>query len=69
MSEQVNVLYVVRYNDKYGNGDNKCLEVIVNNENEFLEWLDEHNECRGSEPEGREEFDLIPLQHYNSYKK
>jgi len=69
MSEQVNVLYVVRYNDKYGNGDKVNLEVIVNNENEFYEWLEVHNECRGSEPEGREEFDLIPLQHYNPNKK
>lgn len=60
-------LYVVKYNDKYGNGDKQNLEVIVESENHFLEWLDEHNESRGgSEPEGREEFDLIPLQIYKT---
>ena len=56
-------LYVIQYNDKYGNGDKKNLEVIVENRNQFLEWLDEHNESRGgTEPEGKEEFDMIPLQ-------
>jgi len=58
-------LYVVQYNDCYGNGDKKNLEVIVENRNHFLEWLDEHNESRGgSEPEGKEEFNLIPLNFY-----
>jgi hypothetical protein len=60
-------LYVVQYNDKYGNGDKKNLEVIVENRNQFLEWLDEHNESRGgTEPEGKEEFDMIPLQLFIS---
>ncbi len=58
-------LFVVQYNDCYGNGDKKILEVIVENRNKFLEWLDEHNESRGgSEPEGEEEFTLIPLELY-----
>ncbi len=62
-----NTLYVVQYNDRYGNGDKKTLEVIVKNRNHFLEWLDEHNESRGgSEPEGEEEFDLIPLNLFVS---
>jgi hypothetical protein len=64
MSKELNVLYVVKYNDKYGNGDKQKLEVIVENRNQFLEWLEEHNECRGSEDEGQEEFDLIPLKIY-----
>lgn len=60
-------LYAVQYNDKYGNGDKKNLEVIVESRNHFLEWLDEHNESRGgAEPEGKEEFDLIPLQLFIS---
>lgn len=60
-------LYVVQYNDCYGNGDKKNLEVIVENRNHFLEWLDEHNESRGgSEPEGKEEFTLIPLNLFAS---
>ncbi len=62
-----NTLYVVQYNDRYGNGDKKTLEVIVKNRNHFLEWLDEHNESRGgSEPEGEEEFNLIPLNLFVS---
>jgi hypothetical protein len=36
-------MYIVRYNDIYGNGDNQKLEVIVENRNHFLEWLEEHN--------------------------
>lgn len=60
-------MYVVKYNDAYGNGDNQKLEVIVENRNHFLEWLEEHNESRGgSEPELEEEFDLIPLNIYIS---
>jgi hypothetical protein len=60
-------MYIVRYNDIYGNGDNQKLEVIVENRNHFLEWLEEHNESRGqSEPESEEEFDLIPLNVYIS---
>jgi hypothetical protein len=60
-------MYIVRYNDIYGNGDNQKLEVIVENRNHFLEWLEEHNESRGgSEPELEEEFDLIPLSVYVS---
>jgi len=62
----MDTLYVVQYNDCYGNGDKKKLEIIVKNRNDFLEWLDEHNESRGgSEPEGQEEFDLIPMHLYN----
>ena len=60
-------MYIVKYNDIYGNGDNQKLEVIVENRNHFLEWLEEHNENRGgSEPELEEEFDLIPLNVYIS---
>ncbi len=64
MSEERKMLYVVRYNDVYKNGYNQSLEVIVQDRNQFLEWLEEHNEGRGSEDEGEEEFDLIPLTLY-----
>jgi hypothetical protein len=60
-------MYIVKYNDIYGNGYYQKLEVIVENRNHFLEWLEEHNESRGgSEPELEEEFDLIPLSVYVS---
>jgi len=64
-------LYVVRYNDCYGNGDTK-LEVIVESQEDFLKWLEVHNQERADLQdldvddddfcyEGEEEFDLIPL--------
>lgn len=63
-------LYVVQYNDCYGNGTDKKLEVIVENHNQFLEWLKEHNEDRRMDylddddfvEESAEEFNLIPLK-------
>jgi hypothetical protein len=62
-------LYVVEYNDCYGNGTDKKLEVIVETHNQFLEWLEEHNENRRMDylndddfvEESAEEFNLIPL--------
>jgi hypothetical protein len=61
-------LYVVEYNDCYGNGTDKKLEVIVETHNQFLEWLKEHNENRRMDyldddfvEESAEEFNLIPL--------
>jgi hypothetical protein len=62
-------LYVVEYNDCYGNGTDKKLEVIVENHNQFHQWLKEHNEDRRMDylndddfvEESAEEFNLIPL--------
>lgn len=59
-------MYVVKYNNARGNGDNQNLEVIVENRNQFLSWLDEHNESRDAEPEREDEFELIPLNIYSS---
>jgi len=64
-------LYVVQYNDCYGNGDKK-LEVIVESHEDFKNWLKTHNEERADDQcldiddddfveEHEEEFDLIPL--------
>ena len=60
-------LYVVRYNDCYGNGDEQ-LEVIVKSREDFLKWLEIHNDSRREDDEdeyfcyeGEKEFDLIPL--------
>jgi len=60
-------LYVVRYNDCYGNGDSN-LEVIVESKDDFKKWLKQHNEDReenGEIEENEEEFDLIPLELFN----
>jgi hypothetical protein len=64
-------LYVVQYNDCYGNG-NKKLEVIVESHEDFKKWLKIHNEERADDQcldiddddfvvEHEEEFYLIPL--------
>ena len=68
------VMYIVRYNDVYGNGDDQKLEVILENRNHFLEWLEQHNDNRRMDyisdedfiEEREEEFDIIPLNVYIS---
>jgi hypothetical protein len=64
-------LFLVRYNDCYGNGNRK-LEVIVESHDDFLQWIKIHNQGRANDQdldidddsfcyESEEEFDLIPL--------
>ena len=67
-----NVFYIVQYNDCYGNGDGKMFECIVKSESEFKNWLKLHNserELMGEEPEGDEEFTLIPVDFWESLTK
>jgi hypothetical protein len=72
--KSVKKLYVVRYLDIYGNGNDQKLEVIIENRNHFLEWLKQHNDNRRMDyisdddfvEETEEEFDLIPLNIYLS---
>jgi len=65
-------IYVVKYNDCYGNGNNTWLEVIVESLEDFFKWLEVHNQKRANDQnlniddddfiyEGQEQFDLIPL--------
>lgn len=64
MNMETKTFYVVQYNDCYGNGDDKSLEVIVESHNDFKEWLKQRNEEReeyGECEESEEEFNLIPL--------
>jgi hypothetical protein len=61
-------IYVVQYNDCYGNG-NKTLETIVESYEHFQHWLKEQNEQKRFDclddidfvGDMEEEFDLIPL--------
>ena len=70
--QSVQEMYIVRYNDIYGNGNDQKLELILENRNQFLEWLNEHNESRRMDyindddfvKETEEEFDIIPLNVY-----
>ena len=62
-------LYLVEYNDCYGNGNNKSIEVIVRDRNAFLKWLDERNAERdemGEIEESEDEFNLIPVQLFDN---
>jgi hypothetical protein len=54
-------IYLVEYNDRYGNGDNKSFEGYVESREDFMKWLVEHNkerEAEGELEEGKEEFTL-----------
>ena len=53
-------VYIVQYNDCYGNGTDKKLEAVIESKDDFKSWLEQHNEER-DEAESEEEFDLIPL--------
>lgn len=64
-------LYLVQYNNYYGN-DEKKLEIIVESYEDFKKWLIKHNEERSAHfddsvyfyadhYESEKEFDLIPL--------
>ena len=57
-------LYLVTYNDCYGNGDDTSVEGITNDPDK---WLEEHNQGRendGEEPEHKEEFDFERISLY-----
>lgn len=53
--------YIVQYNDRFGNGDDKKIEVLVKSKADFKKWLKEHNSMRDAEPETADEFNLIPI--------
>jgi hypothetical protein len=62
------MLYIVQYNDCYGDGSNKMMEILVKGNVDFEEWLKRRNkerEADGEEPEGSEEFTLIPIRLFN----
>jgi hypothetical protein len=62
-----NTFYIVQYNDRYGNGDDKMYECIVKSKADFLKWLKEHNKERkgmGAMAESAEEFNLIPVNFW-----
>jgi hypothetical protein len=62
-------LLVVQYNDYYGGGKDKSYETIVESEEQFYLWLEEHNkerEANGNGPEDEDEFDLIELELFEA---
>jgi len=66
-------VFVIRYNDCFGNGNNEEIETdssiegVIENQEDFPKWLEEHNKNRidaGDEPELEEEFDIISTTMY-----
>ena len=54
-------IYIIEYNDCFGNGDQKSTECAVTSKAGFKSWLAAHNKARkadGEEPECASEFDL-----------
>jgi hypothetical protein len=65
----INQYYIVQYNDKYGNGNDKVLETLVKDKQGFEDWLKAHNATRyldGEMEESADEFDLIPIGLFES---
>jgi len=51
-------VYLVTYNDRFGNGDEDCVEVVLTKQSDFSKWLKKNNKDRGAiEPTGNEEED------------
>ena len=58
-------VYLVTYNDRYGNGDQKSIEAVLKKESDFKKWLKMHNEGRKEQdaaPENAEEFDVDSVE-------
>jgi hypothetical protein len=59
--EKIKTVYIVTYNDCYGNGDQTSVEAVLEKRSDFSKWLKEHNANRktdGNERELAEEFDI-----------
>jgi len=61
---KVKQVYIVQYNDCYGNGTDKKLEAVIESKDDFASWLEQHNEER-DEAESEEEFTLIPIDMFD----
>lgn len=60
------IYYIVQYNDRYGNGQNKMYECLVKSKEDFDAWLKNHNEMRDGAEETSDEFDLIPIKLFTN---
>ena len=66
-------VYIVQYNDCYGNGTDKKLEAVIESKDDFKSWLEQHNDNRRMDcisdddfiVESEEEFDLIPIDMFD----
>ena len=66
-------VYIVQYNDCYGNGNDKKLEAVIESKDDFASWLEQHNDNRRMDcisdddfiEESEEEFDLIQVDMFD----
>jgi hypothetical protein len=61
-------VYIVQYNDCYGNGTDKKLEAVIESKNDFASWLEQHNDNRRMADEieeSEEEFTLITINMFD----
>jgi hypothetical protein len=66
-------VYIVQYNDCYGNGTDKKLEAVIESKDDFKSWLEQHNDNRRMDcisdddfiEESEEEFDLIQINMFD----
>ena len=66
-------VYIVQYNDCYGNGKDKKLEAVIESKDDFASWLEQHNDNRRMDcisdddfiEESEEEFDLIQVDMFD----
>ncbi len=66
-------VYIVQYNDCYGNGTDKKLEAVIESKDDFASWLEQHNDNRRMDcisdddfiEESEEEFTLIPIDMFD----
>jgi len=61
-------VYIVQYNDCYGNGTDKKLEAVIESKDDFASWLEQHNDNRRMADEieeSEEEFTLIPINMFD----
>ena len=66
---KTSTVYIIQYNDRFGNGDDKKYEGVVRFKKDFQKWFRKHNKERktdGEEPELRMEFDLIEVTFFES---
>lgn len=65
-------VYIVKYNDRYGNGDEEYIEAVLANSGDFGKWLYQHNlerEIDGNPPESEDEFDVESVSLFSFNKK
>jgi len=67
-------VYIIKYNDRFGNGDDTSIDGVIKNQEDFPKWLENRNKLRSEGVtdeeeledliETAEEFDIISTTMY-----